>query len=73
MAMSGDDMGIAVARAIMEEAGGDASQKGNVERYWKVICNAIVEHIQSNAKVKSGIQVSTSAGSGTTVSTGDIE
>lgn len=70
MAMSGDDMGVAVARAIMKAAGGHSSQKSNIEKYWKVICNEIVLHIQANAKVKPGIAVSDGE---QTSGTGDIE
>lgn len=77
MAMSGDGMGEAVAKAIMAEAGGDPSQKETVERYWKVICGAMVEHIKVNARVKVGIAVSTTgnetAQTGQTTAEGEIE
>lgn len=77
MAMSGDGMGEAVAKAIMAAAGGDPSQKETVEWYWKVICGAMVEHIQTNAKVKVGIEVKTTgspaAQEGKTTTEGEIE
>lgn len=55
MAMDGNGMGDEVTDAIIALSPGYNSftnaEKAQVRAYWKAVCNAIVLHIQTNAKL----------------------
>ena len=56
--LDGTVMGDAIAEAIMD-AGASAEGKAMCKDFWEKVGKAIVEHITTNAKVNSGIPVST--------------
>ena len=68
MAMDGDVLGIAIARAIVSPSA-SAAGVAQCEEFWKKIGNVIVNHIQDNAKVLPGIPVEGNA----TTGPGDIQ
>jgi len=83
MAMDGNAMGLAITDAIMNM---DAPMEVQVKviEMWQKICCAIVEHIQNNAEVPSGIALSvtvsttgtsaaqTGGGTGSTTAAGKV-
>jgi len=57
MAMNGDQMGTAVADAIMATSPGgqlDSAEVSVLTQQWQVICTAIVDHIVSNGAATPG-------------------
>jgi len=71
MAMNGNDLGTEIAEAIMN-SDIPTEVKEEVEKLWKKIGTAIVNHIQENAEIPAGIAVSTSGGGGQTTETGSV-
>jgi hypothetical protein len=76
MAMDGNQLGMEITNAIMNQAA-PPDVKVNVLQLWQKIGTAIVEHIQDNGQVLPGIPVSTtgspSAQSGATTGPGNIK
>jgi hypothetical protein len=74
MAMNADALGTKLAQdilALSSQPPNGAAFAGS-KKYWDVVAKNIVEHIQNNALVQSGIPVSTSGGSGATSGTGKV-
>jgi hypothetical protein len=75
MAMDSDVLGLALAKVIMSKSvvPPTPDMVVNTQQYWKDIAKEIVDHIQNNAEVPSGITVSTGGGDGKTTGTGTVK
>jgi hypothetical protein len=68
---TGPDLGDKIA-AIITASNAPSAQKSAIKLQWESICTEIVNHIVANAQVKSGIPVSTTAGTGSTSAPGGL-
>jgi hypothetical protein len=74
MAMDGDVLGLTVAAVLIGKSTVPPTPEMimNIQQFWKDVCGAYVDHVQSSAEVPMGIPLAAGAYAGATTGPGKV-